>query len=109
VTDSGTEVRPGPDKPALTNLLDIFAVLSGEAVESVAGRYAGRGYAEFKADLGEVVVEALTPIQTRIRELQADKSYTLDVLRAGAARAQVVGERTLARVRERVGLVAPPS
>jgi tryptophanyl-tRNA synthetase len=108
VTDSGTEVRGGPDKPALTNLLDIYSALSGETVAAVEQRYEGKGYADFKGDLGEVVVEALMPIQTRIRELEADKSYTLEVLRSGAERAEGIAGRTLSKVRERVGLVPRP-
>jgi tryptophanyl-tRNA synthetase len=108
VTDSGSEVKGGPDKPALTNLLDIYAALSDDAVADIELRYEGRGYADFKADLAEVVVEALAPIQKRIRELEADKTYTLDVLKTGAERAEAVAARTLARARERVGLVPRP-
>ena len=62
VTDSGAEVRVGPDKPALTNLLTIYSLLAGESVEALVERYEGRGYADFKADLAEVVVEALAPV-----------------------------------------------
>jgi tryptophanyl-tRNA synthetase len=108
VTDSGTEVRPGPDKPALSNLLTIYGAFSGEGVETIAARYAGRGYADFKADLGEVVVDALAPFQERMRELEADPSFTLAVLHAGAERAEAIAARTLAKVRERVGLVPRP-
>ncbi len=108
VTDSGSEVVPGPDKPALSNLLGIYSILSGETVEQIVARYEGRGYADFKADLGEVVVDALTPIQQRIRELEADKTYTLEVLKAGAERAETIANRTLSKVRERVGLVPRP-
>ena len=108
VTDSGTEVRGGPDKPALTNLLDIYSALTGTAVVAIEQRYEGRGYADFKTDLGEVVVEALAPIQARIRELEADKSYTLEVLRVGAERAEAIAARTLAKARERIGLVPRP-
>ena len=108
VTDSGTEVRGGPQKPALTNLLDIYAALSDDTVADIEARYEGRGYAEFKTDLAEVVVEALAPIQARIRELEADKSYTLEVLKTGAERAEGIAGRTLAKARERVGLVPRP-
>jgi tryptophanyl-tRNA synthetase len=108
VTDSGSEVCGGPDKPALTNLLDIYSALAGEPVDEIVRRYEGKGYADLKADLGEVVVGALAPIQERIRELEADKSYTLGVLRSGAERAEAIAARTLARVRERVGLVPRP-
>ncbi len=108
VTDSGTEVRSGPGKRALTNLLDIYSVLAGEPVETVEARYVGKGYAEFKNDLAEVVVDALAPFQGRMRELEADKNYTLEVLKTGAERAEAIAARTLAKVRERVGLVPRP-
>ena len=75
---------------------------------AIEARYEGKGYADFKADLAEVVVEALAPIQERIRELEADKSYTLEVLRTGAERAEAIAGRTLSKVRERVGLVPRP-
>jgi tryptophanyl-tRNA synthetase len=105
VTDSGTEVRPGPDKPALSNLVEMYSVITGDSVDSLVDSYAGKGYAGFKADLGEVVVEALAPFQARMRELEADKSYTLGVLRDGAERAEAIAERTMERVRDRLGLV----
>ncbi len=108
VTDSGSEVRPGPDKPALTNLLGIYSVLSGEPVDGLVARYEGQGYAAFKADLGDVVAEALAPIQARIKELEADKTYTLEVLKTGAERAEALAAHTLAKARERVGLVPRP-
>jgi tryptophanyl-tRNA synthetase len=108
VTDSGAEVRSGPDKPALSNLLTIFSLLAGEPVEALVARYEGRGYADFKGDLGELVVESLAPFQRRMAELAADKGFTLDVLRDGAERAQVIAERTMAKVRDRMGFVARP-
>jgi tryptophanyl-tRNA synthetase len=108
VTDSGTEVRPGPDKPALSNLLEIYRILSVASEEAIVERYAGKGYAEFKADLAEVVVTALTPLQTRVHELEADPAYVLAVLKDGAERAGVIAERTMTRVRDRLGLVPRP-
>ena len=108
VTDSGTDVRPGEDKPALTNLLTIYSAMSGESVETIVARYSGGGYADFKNDLGEVVVNALAPFQARMRELEADPAYTLSVLKAGAERAEAIAQRTLAKVHERVGLVPRP-
>lgn len=108
VTDSGTEVRPGDDKPALSNLLTIYAALTGEPVEALVDRYAGKGYAAFKVDLAEAVVEALVPFQERMRELEADKTFTLDVLKRGAELAETIAVRTMERVRERMGFVPRP-
>ena len=63
VTDSGTEIVAGPEKPAITNLLGIYAALAGETIPELEERYAGKGYGDFKKDLAEVVVEALSPIR----------------------------------------------
>jgi tryptophanyl-tRNA synthetase len=109
VTDSGSEVRMGADKPALTNLLTIYGLLAGEPAEAIAERYAGKGYADFKQDLAEVAVQALARFQARMRELTADKAYTLEVLKEGAARAEAIAERTMSKVRERIGLVPRPA
>ena len=109
VTDSGTDVRAGEDKPALTNLLTIYSLLSGESIAQLEERYAGKGYANFKRDLAEVVVESLAPFQQRLAELQSDRAYTLGVLKEGAERAEAIATRTLAKVRERVGLVPRPA
>jgi tryptophanyl-tRNA synthetase len=109
VTDSGSEVRMGADKPALTNLLTIYGLLAGEPAEAIAERYAGKGYAELKQDLAEVAVQALAPFQARMRELTADKTYTLEVLKEGAERAEAIAERTMNKVRERIGLVPRPA
>jgi tryptophanyl-tRNA synthetase len=104
VTDSGSEVTGGPDKPALANLLSIYALFSGDTVPAVEQRYAGTGYGAFKADLAEVVVEALTPLQTRLAELEADPAIARSILAAGAERARERAAAKMALVRDRVGL-----
>ena len=58
VTDSGSEVRRGDDKPGVTNLIDILSSLTGEGAEAIEARYEGSGYGQFKTDVGEAVVEA---------------------------------------------------
>ncbi len=104
VTDSGSEVTAGPDKPALTNLLTIYSLLSGETIAALEARYAGKGYGVFKADLGEVVVDAIGPIQRRLAELEADPDAASRALAAGAERARERARRKMALVRERMGL-----
>ena len=71
-TDSSTEVTATPDKPALTNLLGIYASLTNRPVPKIEDQYRGKGYGDFKKDLAEVVVEALSPIRERTLELLDD-------------------------------------
>ncbi len=104
VTDSGSEVTGGPDKPALSNLLTIYSLLSGETVAQIEERYTGKGYGALKQDLAEIVVEAVAPIQQRLAELEADPSIALGVLNKGAGQAREIASRKIVEVRDRVGL-----
>jgi tryptophanyl-tRNA synthetase len=106
VTDSGTEVRfDEVDKPGISNLLTIYATLTGCRVDDVARDYAGRGYGQLKKDLGEVVVDFVTPIQERFARIIDDDEGLDAVLARGAGRARAVAGETMDRVRERVGLL----
>jgi tryptophanyl-tRNA synthetase len=104
VTDSGSEVLAASDKPALTNLLTIYGLLSGEPIPVIEERYRGKGYGAFKSDLADVVVDALAPIQVRLTELDADPSIARDILTAGADRARVRAEAKMVEVRDRMGI-----
>lgn len=106
VTDSGSEVRFDPEeKPGISNLLTIYAALTGRPVPRLEEEYAGRGYGDFKKDLAEVVVEFVTPFRDRTLELLEDRAELDNVLRRGAERANEVAERTLADVYDRIGFV----
>ena len=91
------------NKPGISNLLSIYSAFSGTPVEKLEETYRGSGYGDFKKDLVEVVVEAVTPIQQKYRDVM--ESGELDaILRDGAERADAIAEKTLKRVRERFGL-----
>lgn len=105
VTDTGREVRAGTDKPGITNLLTIFAAVSGESVAALEERYDGRGYGEFKADVAAAVVEHFAPARRRYMELLAQPGEVSAALARGAARARVVAEETMAAVRQAVGFL----
>jgi tryptophanyl-tRNA synthetase len=103
-TDSGTQVRAGEDKPELTNLLSIFSLVTGEPIESLEGRFEGRGYGDFKAELAEAVAAHLAPMRDRYEAAMADPGELERVLATGAKRAAEVAADTMADVREAVGL-----
>ena len=108
VTDSGREVRAAADKPALTNLLSIFSLVSDTPVADLEESFSSAGYGDFKSALAEAVVERLRPIRERYLELIGDPAETHRLLARGAERASVVAEETLTVVRDRVGLVPAP-
>jgi tryptophanyl-tRNA synthetase len=110
VTDSGREVKHDPaEKPGISNLIEIMTVATGESVEEVEARYDGQGYGPFKADVAEAVVELLTPIQERYRELRGDDRELQRLLAIGAEKARNASEPTLHSMYERMGFVMPAS
>ena len=106
VTDAGTEVRADEAaKPGVTNLLRIYAALSGETVASLEQRYRGTGYGTFKKDLAELVVGAFAPIRERTQAILADETELDRMLAQGAARARKVASQTMDAVRDRIGFL----
>ena len=107
VTDSGSEVRRADDKPGVTNLIDILSALTGEPPDAIESRYDGAGYGQFKTDVGDAVVEAIEPIQTRFRSLRSDPAELQRLLARGAEKARKASEPTLEAMYERMGFVKP--
>jgi tryptophanyl-tRNA synthetase len=106
VTDADGQIRADDEaKPGVTNLLRIYAALSGESTESLEQRYAGAGYGAFKKDLAEVVVDAFAPIRERTEKMLADESELDRMLASGAARARAVAGQTMSTVRDRIGFL----
>jgi len=108
VTDSGREVRRDPEKPGITNLIDILAVARGISQDAVEREFEGAGYGDFKGAVAEAVVELLAPVQARYAELRPDEAALEAVLAAGAEKARALAAPVLADVRERMGYVPSP-
>jgi tryptophanyl-tRNA synthetase len=104
VTDADRLVAHGPDKPGVSNLLDLHAAFSGRSVAELEQDYHGKGYGDLKGDLAELVVGFVEPFQQRYRELLAG-SVVDEALEAGAVRANEVAEQTLARAYDAVGFL----
>lgn len=105
VTDTGREILFNPEeKPAISNLLTIYSELSGQSVKELETKYEGAGYAKFKEELADVVVNALKPFQEKFAGLQQDKKDTLSVLENGATNAKEIAEKKIEEVKEKMGL-----
>jgi tryptophanyl-tRNA synthetase len=108
VTDSGHEVVASPQKPGVTNLIDILAVARGAGRAEIEAEFEGRGYGDFKAAVADGVVELLAPVQERYAELRPDEAELERVMAAGAEKARAIAAPVLADVRERMGFGAVP-
>ena len=105
VTDCGTAVAQDETRPGISNLMTIYSSLTGEDYTTISARYAGKGYAQFKADLAELVVEFLRPIQERYRHVRSDKAELQTILERSSEVASVRARRTLDKVYRNLGFI----
>ncbi len=103
VTDSGTTIESGADRPALTNLLTIYSLLSNQSIKEIEKEYTGKGYADFKKGLSGVVVEFITEFQNKFNAL--DDNKVKKILEDGAKKARVVTEKKMEEVKTKMGLI----
>jgi tryptophanyl-tRNA synthetase len=103
VTDSGTEIKFDQSRPAITNLLTIYQLLTGKSVEEIEAHFAGKGYAQLKSDLADAAIEFLRPFQERMRAISDEELHK--ILSEGAEKARAIASVTMREVRERMGIV----
>ncbi len=108
VTDSGSEVTFSPDKPGICNLMNIYSAFTGKTNEEIEKEFAGKGYGEFKAAVGETCADCLEPVRQKYALLVKDKAYIEGIMKNGAEKAQYLARKTLSKVYRKVGFYACP-
>ncbi len=106
VTDSETTVCYREGKDGINNLMSIYSVITGASYEQIESDFAGKGYGDFKRTVGEAVAEELRPVREKFAALMNDKAYLEETCRKGAETAAYVAEKTLSKVKKKVGLLA---
>jgi tryptophanyl-tRNA synthetase len=104
VTDSGSEIKSGADKPAINNLLNIFSGVTGKSVADIEKEYADKGYGDFKQDLAENLINFLEPIQTKYQALINNPDDLKEILRSGSRDIAPIASKTLNDVKRAIGL-----
>jgi tryptophanyl-tRNA synthetase len=107
VTDSGTEIRRGPDKAGVSNLIEVLAAVRAAPPEEIERELNGAGYGQLKQAVAEAVKDYLAPVRERYWELRPDEASLEGALAAGAERARAIARETLADVRGVMGVGAP--
>lgn len=102
VTDSGTAIKFDASRPAITNLLTIFQLLTGETQEKVEAHFSDKGYAQLKQELADATIAFLEPLQKKVQAI--DDSELTRVLAEGAEKARGIASQTLAAVKEKMGV-----
>jgi len=103
VTDSGSEIKYEDSKPALKNLINIYAGFSDKTPKEIETMYVGKGYGDFKNDLAEVIIGALKPIQEKMKSLSDEE--VLQILREGADKVRPLAQKKMEEVKKKVGFI----
>ena len=106
VTDSEAKVYYHEDKPGVNNLMQIYSAVTGISFDQIEKDFDGKGYGDFKVAVGEAVVEALRPIREEYDRLMNDKGQLEALYKEGALKASHLAERTLSKVKRKVGFIA---
>lgn len=104
VTDSVGQVAYDKERPGITNLIEIFAQVSGKTIEQIESHYLGQGYGQFKSDLAEATVEYLRPIQTEMAQYLKDASALDAVIQGMRGQAAEIADKTLRKLKSNIGL-----
>jgi len=105
-TDSGSEIKYDPEKKAgISNLLGIYSALSGKSIEKIEREFKGKGYAEFKSGLANLVANYFSNFRKSKKSLLAKPHTPLAALKAGSAKANKIANKKIAEVKKKIGIV----
>jgi tryptophanyl-tRNA synthetase len=110
VTDSADppEIRHAPDKPGVSNLVELLAVIRGTSIEEAVRSMDGaRGYGDLKGTVATELTAYLAPTRERYVELRGDEAGLEDTLATGAEKARAIARDVVAEARDRMGLGRP--
>lgn len=103
VTDSEAQVVYREGKHGINNLMTIYSIATGKSFSEIEAEFEGKGYGDFKPAVGEAVIEMLRPIREKTNELLKEKDYLMGICSENAERAAALAERTMKKVRKKVG------
>ncbi len=102
-TDSFNEVRFDDERPGIYNLLIIYEAFTGMSRGDIETKFEGKGYAEFKKDLAEVIIDGLKPIKEKYHNLT--DSDVEKILKDGADKVRPLAEKKMEEVKKVIGLL----
>ncbi|GAA0786416.1 tryptophan--tRNA ligase [Hathewaya limosa] len=105
VTDSLGEVKYCDDQPGVKNLMTILNCITGISMDEIEKKYEGKGYAQFKSDVAEAIVNELEPIQKRVKELLDNKTELEEIYKKGAEKANYISRKTLRKMQKKIGFI----
>ena len=98
-----SEIKGLEGRPEATNLVGIFAGLSGRTAEDILSEFGGQGFGVFKPALAELCVSQIAPISKEMNKLLEQPEEIDRLLEKGAGQAQAIAAPILAEVKQLIG------
>ena len=92
-------------RPEASNLVGIYAALSGKAKADVLGEFGGAEFSTFKPALIDLSVSTLSPITDEMRRLMDAPDHIDSILANGAEKAASIANPILNQVKDIVGFI----
>lgn len=105
-TDAKKEISYNPKtRPGVSNLLSIYALFAEESIKDTEKAFRGKGYAQFKKETAELLIDRLDPFRRKKKELTSRELYIKEILKNGARKARSIAQITMGDVRSKIGLL----
>ena len=105
VTDSGRGIRYDPEnKPGISNLMNIYSLLTGKDFKRIEADFKDRGYADFKKEVAEVFVDYFKDAKKRLVALEKEKGKIEQILSLGADKAKKLAVKNIALIKKKSGI-----
>ena len=105
-TDSYNQINYDKQKqPGISNLLEIYSFITSKDIYKIVEEYQGVGYAKFKSDLADLLIEYLAPFQKKYFDIMKDKGELEKILKMGLHKAQEISQRKIDKVKKALGFL----
>lgn len=106
VTDSDGIVKYDEEnKPGISNLMEIYGIITSKTMDEIENEFEGQGYGNFKVAVANAIIKELEPFRNKYNELMANPSYLEEIYNKGAKKASEVASKTLKDVYEKIGII----
>jgi tryptophanyl-tRNA synthetase len=103
-TDSGSGIKfDKENKPGVSNLLNIYSLLTARKISDIEAEFANSGYGEFKVKLAELVKSFLTEFQKRYYNINTNA--VKKILRKGGDKLRKISLKKIKGVKNKVGIL----
>ena len=105
-----TDSLPIPDsieelqkRPEAENLLGIYSSLNNQILKQTLDEFCGKNFSDFKKKLSDLLIEKITPVSLKMKEIQKDNKFIDDILKQGAEKADKIASKKVDEIKKIIG------